>query len=87
MHPACFLVGLSSVLVDSIASSCTSTLLNIIFVVAHNLDSVLHILIFQQVSVVLCSASENKPYDISSPSTADVVFRQMRMLGKHFKQM
>lgn len=30
---------------------------------------------------------KNKPYDITSPSTANGIFRQMRMLGKRFEQI
>ena len=56
-------------------------------VVAHNLYSVLFILIALRVRVVLCSVWEKKSYDISPPSTANGIFRQIRMLGNFFKQM
>ena len=59
----------------------------VICVMAPSLNSMLHIVIVQQVSVFLCSARENKSNDISSHSTSDGIFRQMRMLDKVFKQM
>lgn len=38
---------------------------------ADNLDSVLHLVMVQQVFDFLCSARENISYDISSPSISD----------------
>lgn len=52
---ACFLVGLSSVLVNSMASLCTSTLLS---VMGYNLNEVSTCVMAQEVSVFLRSARE-----------------------------
>ena len=54
----------------------------VISVMAHNLNVVVHILIVQQVSVVICSAWENKSYDVSSPPNANGIFRHIKMLAK-----
>ena len=66
---------------------CSIFHITVICVMANSLNSMLHIVIVQQVSVFLCSAWENKSNDIASHSNSDGIFRQMRMLDKFFKQM
>ena len=59
----------------------------VVSVMACNLSFVVHIMVIvQQVSVLVILHGKIKSYDSSSPSISDGTFRQMRMLGKLFKQ-